>query len=88
MSSLILWVLSYITHKHKTHFIIFFSISADSGKTITEELAEVSHAVVLTNLTSIIAMLGHARDDLVQIESLTRQLQGNATIVSEGKAWR
>ncbi|RZF46662.1 hypothetical protein LSTR_LSTR002525 [Laodelphax striatellus] len=50
----------------------------ESGQIVKEKLGEISKAEVLTNLTSIVVGLSAIRNDLYNIDSLTRQLQEKA----------
>ncbi|XP_077260123.1 prominin-like protein isoform X3 [Temnothorax americanus] len=50
-----------------------------SGKIVTEQLAEYSHAVSLTNLNDIVAGLESIREDLRLMNKITQELRINAS---------
>ncbi|XP_050447197.1 prominin-like protein isoform X3 [Cataglyphis hispanica] len=50
-----------------------------SGKIVTEQLAEYSHAVSLTNLNEIVAGLESIREDLRLMNKITQELRINAS---------
>ncbi|KAK9295900.1 hypothetical protein QLX08_009931 [Tetragonisca angustula] len=50
-----------------------------SGRIITEQLAEYSHAVSLTNLSDIVAGLESIKEDLKIMHTITRDLRTNAS---------
>nr|XP_012230186.1 PREDICTED: prominin-like protein isoform X5 [Linepithema humile] len=50
-----------------------------SGKIVTEQLAEYSHAVSLTNLNDIVAGLESIREDLKLMNKITQELRINAS---------
>ncbi|XP_072760846.1 prominin-like protein isoform X2 [Anoplolepis gracilipes] len=50
-----------------------------SGKIVTEQLAEYSHAVSLTNLNDIVAGLESIREDLRLMNKITQELRTNAS---------
>lgn len=50
-----------------------------SGKIVTEELAEYSHAVSLTNLNNIVVGLDAIRQDLRMMNKITQELRTNAS---------
>ncbi|KZC13741.1 Prominin-1-A [Dufourea novaeangliae] len=50
-----------------------------SGRTVTEQLAEYSHAVSLTNLSDIVAGLESIKEDLKTMQTITRDLRTNAS---------
>ncbi|XP_011499437.1 PREDICTED: prominin-like protein isoform X1 [Ceratosolen solmsi marchali] len=50
-----------------------------SGKIVTEQLAESSHAVSLMNLNDIVAGLDNIRKDLKMMNDITKELRNNAS---------
>ncbi|XP_054007718.1 prominin-like protein isoform X2 [Hylaeus anthracinus] len=50
-----------------------------SGRIVTEQLAEYSHAVSLTNLSDIVAGLESIKEDLNTMQTITRDLRTNAS---------
>ncbi|XP_043250359.1 prominin-like protein isoform X4 [Colletes gigas] len=50
-----------------------------SGRIVTEQLAEYSHAVSLTNLSDIVAGLESIKEDLKTMQTITRDLRTNAS---------
>jgi prominin 1 len=50
-----------------------------SGKIVTEQLAESSHAVSLMNLNDIVAGLDSIRKDLKMMNDITKELRNNAS---------
>jgi hypothetical protein len=58
---------------------------AASGQIVKDKLAEVSKAVALNNLTAIVSGLGRIKEDLSDINQVTRHLQGNASRLNNGK---
>nr|XP_031832726.1 prominin-like protein isoform X2 [Nomia melanderi] len=50
-----------------------------SGRIVTEQLAEYSHAVSLTNLSDIVAGLESVKEDLMTMQTITRDLRTNAS---------
>lgn len=58
-----------------------------SGKIVTEQLAEYSHAVSLTNLNDIVAGLESIREDLRLMNKITQELRINASQLDIG-TWR
>ncbi|XP_033365432.1 prominin-like protein isoform X3 [Bombus vosnesenskii] len=50
-----------------------------SGRIVTEQLAEYSHAVSLTNLSDIVAGLESIKEDLKIMQTITRDLRTNAS---------
>nr|XP_012152652.1 PREDICTED: prominin-like protein isoform X3 [Megachile rotundata] len=50
-----------------------------SGRIVTEQLAEYSHAVSLTNLSDIVAGLESIKEDLKTMHTITRDLRTNAS---------
>ncbi|XP_076234166.1 prominin-like protein isoform X2 [Calliopsis andreniformis] len=50
-----------------------------SGRIVTEQLAEYSHAVSLTNLSDIVAGLESIKEDLKTMQTVTRDLRTNAS---------
>lgn len=55
-----------------------------SGKIVTEQLAEYSHAVSLTNLNDIVAGLESIREDLRLMNKITQELRINASQLDIG----
>lgn len=55
-----------------------------SGRIVTEQLAEYSHAVSLTNLNDIVAGLESIREDLRLMNNITQALRTNATQLDIG----
>lgn len=55
-----------------------------SGKIVTEQLAEYSHAVSLTNLNDIVAGLESIREDLRLMNNITQGLRTNASQLDIG----
>ena len=55
-----------------------------SGRIITEQLAEYSHAVSLTNLSDIVAGLESIKEDLKIMHTITRDLRTNASQLDIG----
>lgn len=55
-----------------------------SGKIVTEQLAEYSHAVSLTNLNDIVAGLESIREDLRLMNNITQELRINASQLDIG----
>ncbi|XP_076680317.1 prominin-like protein isoform X5 [Andrena cerasifolii] len=55
------------------------SILQASGRIVTEQLAEYSHAVSLTNLSDIVAGLESIKEDLKTMQTITRDLRTNAS---------
>ncbi|KAG8224847.1 hypothetical protein J437_LFUL005450 [Ladona fulva] len=55
-----------------------------SGQIVKDKLAEVSKAVALKNLTSIVSGLGKIKEDLRDIKTVTRYLQGNSSQLNYG----
>jgi hypothetical protein len=51
---------------------------AESGVTVQRELAEVSRAIVLSNLTELVRGLEGIRKDLIEIHVTTKSLQDNS----------
>lgn len=60
------------------------SILQASGKIVTEQLAEYSHAVSLTNLNDIVAGLESIREDLRLMNKITQELRINASQLDIG----
>jgi hypothetical protein len=52
---------------------------------VQHELAEVSRAIVLSNLTELVRGLEVIRDDLQEINITTKNLQGNSNILARSK---
>lgn len=61
------------------------SILQASGKIVTEQLAEYSHAVSLTNLNDIVTGLESIREDLRLMNRVTQELRINASQLDIGK---
>lgn len=59
-----------------------------SGKIVTEQLAEYSHAVSLTNLNDIVIGLESIREDLKLMNKITQDLRINASQLDIGKSER
>lgn len=55
-----------------------------SGRIVTEQLAEYSHAVSLTNLSDIVAGLESIKEDLKTMQTITRDLRTNASQLDIG----
>jgi len=55
-----------------------------SGKIVTEQLAEYSHAVSLTNLNDIVTGLESIREDLRLMNKITQELRINASQLDIG----
>lgn len=55
-----------------------------SGRIVTEQLAEYSHAVSLTNLSDIVAGLESIKEDLKIMQTITRDLRTNASQLDIG----
>ncbi|XP_043469570.1 prominin-like protein isoform X2 [Leptopilina heterotoma] len=55
------------------------NILQQSGRIVTERLAEYSHAVSLMNLNDIVAGLGAIKEDLTMMNKITRELRVNAS---------
>lgn len=60
------------------------SILQASGRIVTEQLAEYSHAVSLTNLSDIVAGLESIKEDLKTMQTITRDLRTNASQLDIG----
>lgn len=57
-----------------------------SGKIVTEQLAEYSQAVSLTNLSDIVMGLGAIQKDLEMMNKITQELRTNASKLDIGNA--
>ncbi|XP_017759376.1 PREDICTED: prominin-like protein isoform X3 [Eufriesea mexicana] len=72
-----------INYSLKTNFdeleINLNNILQASGRIVTEQLAEYSHAVSLTNLSDIVASLESIKEDLKIMHTITRDLRTNAS---------
>ncbi|XP_078035778.1 prominin-1-A isoform X6 [Augochlora pura] len=72
-----------VNHLLKTNFdeleVNLNNILQDSGRIVTEQLAEYSHAVSLTNLSDIVAGLESVKDDLHIMQNITWDLRTNAS---------
>lgn len=55
-----------------------------SGRIVTEQLAEYSHAVSLSNLSDIVAGLESIQEDLKTMQIITRDLRTNASQLDIG----
>lgn len=60
------------------------NILQTSGKIVTEQLAEYSHAVSLTNLNDIVVGLESIREDLNLMNKITQELRTNASQLDIG----
>jgi prominin 1 len=58
---------------------------AESGAIVQHELAEVSRAIVLSNLTELVRGLEVIRNDLQEIHVTTRSLQDNSNSLARSK---
>lgn len=68
-----------LVQNYKELEITLNSILRASGKIVTEQLAEYSHAVSLTNLNNIVAGLDMIKRDLDDINKITTELRLNAS---------
>lgn len=77
-----------ITNILKTNFeeleVNLNNILQASGRIVTEQLAEYSHAVSLTNLSDIVAGLESIKEDLKTMQAITRDLRMNASQLDIG----
>ncbi|XP_046404296.1 prominin-like protein isoform X4 [Ischnura elegans] len=64
--------------------IVLNKILEASGKIVKDKLAEVSKAIALQNLTSIVSGLGKIKEDLHDIKTVTKYLQGNSSQLNQG----
>ncbi|XP_026284364.1 prominin-like protein isoform X1 [Frankliniella occidentalis] len=55
-----------------------------SGEKMNRQLAEISHATSLDNLTQLVAGLGNIKADLAEVSSITDQLKSSARILKKG----
>lgn len=58
---------------------------AESGPIVQRELAEVSRAVVLSNLTELVRGLEVIKNDLQEINVTTKSLQDNSNILAHSQ---
>lgn len=55
-----------------------------SGEKMNRQLAEISHATSLDNLTQLVAGLGNIKADLAAVSKLTDTLKSNARVLKKG----
>ena len=62
----------------------FDELEINLNNIVTEQLAEYSHAVSLTNLSDIVAGLESIKEDLKTMQTITRDLRTNASQLDIG----
>lgn len=55
---------------------------------MNRQLAEISHATSLDNLTQLVAGLGNINSDLAEVSRLTDILKSSARVLKKGKQFR
>jgi len=73
--------LQYYSFNYKNNTFIYVTAS---GEIVKKKLGEVSKASVLSNLTAVVNGLGLIKQDLSNVDSLTRQLQETALQLDAG----
>lgn len=65
-------------------FLFVVVLFAGSGEKMNRQLAEISHATSLDNLTQLVAGLGNIKADLAEVSRLTEMLKSSARVLKKG----
>ena len=64
---------------------ILKNLFTESGAIVQHELAEVSRAIVLSNLTALVVGLEGVKSDLQDVHNVTKSLQSNSNYLAQSE---